>query len=908
MKHTLTFLLLFALAQLGAVTITVTNTAPAGPGSLTDAVATAVAGDVIAFDPATNGIPIFPAGTLNITEAITIRGNGCQQTIITGGGVQQIFFVSGGPVTLPWSVRFQRLSLVDGNSPTNGGAIETWGTSLLTSDVCFENNRAQGATAGEGGGAVYALDCPYRSVRCSFIGNAAPNGNAAGGAVHVIGLGHQHLASRFFNNFAAGRGGAVYDESITAITSLLIRDCGFSTNRAEDGGAFSSASSDNTLIRRSFFGSNEAQRSGGGAHNTAGLLRVRNSNFFGNQALAGFASAGGGALFGNNGSLRVYDACRIEDNYSTGSGGGVFNGLGGEVRVIDSEVLVNRAEFNGGGVASYSTNTGDVRLIRSQLVDNEAINEHGGGLFTAGFPNVIITESELRTNKALLSGGGAYVGGNQLSITDSDISGNAANGSSPSAGGGGLYTTAQLNTIQGTNFSDNGAPNGQAAGGAIHTADNARLRLINGNSVQNNEAAWYGGGVAINSVGVTSWHHVWETKFVGNRVGSPQGSGGGIRLDDTNRLLCRDADFMANYGGYSGGALHLDYTTETTVEGGLIEDNQADLQGGGIATEVVDLNLRGVTLASNVVLDPTSGFGGGGLFTLAGTIRVQRSAFLFNEASLGGGYRNWDSPDVRICTSTFSHNVGAVGAGVFSEVGTTLRNVTIVRNNGSGFHGTANSVRSIIHDNAGPNIDPTSPWSGTRNLLDGPYPGLTGPPNIFAPTALLGPLTSLPLVSGGGSSWGHLPLCGSPAVGAGGTPTTTNTSACNLNGIDQLGGNAVGNRDIGAIEDAVNCPARAVAEEVVPGSTSPEQTVGDRPAVFPNPAAAGQSVTLRVPADFGDRTTVILRDLTGRTLNQVTVTTPTHEMRLPANLPAGTYLLEFTNAHRREVRKLQLQR
>lgn len=78
---------------LNATTITVTNWNDSGSGSLRDAIATAVDGDTINFDPTVDEHPIvLTSGQLEINKSITICGNGEDKTIVDGNNGPSIFY------------------------------------------------------------------------------------------------------------------------------------------------------------------------------------------------------------------------------------------------------------------------------------------------------------------------------------------------------------------------------------------------------------------------------------------------------------------------------------------------------------------------------------------------------------------------------------------------------------------------------------------------------------------------------------------------------------------------------------------------------------------------------------------------------------------------------------------------
>lgn len=143
--------------------------------------------DDIVFAPATNGIPIFLNGQLNVTDpaGLTITGNGASNTKIDGGGVDRVFNVTAGDIT------FNDLTIQNGKTAGNGGGI------LANQNVTLNNSVVQDNTArnGSGGGiywasafgtTVWAIDGQTKNRGAVDSGDTA---TAVGGIVHGVGAG-----------------------------------------------------------------------------------------------------------------------------------------------------------------------------------------------------------------------------------------------------------------------------------------------------------------------------------------------------------------------------------------------------------------------------------------------------------------------------------------------------------------------------------------------------------------------------------------------------------------------------------------------------------------------------------------------------------------------------------------------
>ena len=92
----LVMLAVFSALPVFGNTITVTNTADSGPGSLRDAIATAAPGDTINFSVQTP-VPItLTSGELLINKNLTISGPGASSLAISGNNASRVFDIGSG--------------------------------------------------------------------------------------------------------------------------------------------------------------------------------------------------------------------------------------------------------------------------------------------------------------------------------------------------------------------------------------------------------------------------------------------------------------------------------------------------------------------------------------------------------------------------------------------------------------------------------------------------------------------------------------------------------------------------------------------------------------------------------------------------------------------------------------------
>ncbi len=190
------------------ITLTVTNTNDAGPGSLRDAVSQANAnpGSTIRFS-----LPSYPAtltltsGELAIDSDVTIVGPGADKLSIDGNDDYRIFDVGEATATI------SGLYLQDAWTEGDGGAIYNAG--ILTLEDCEIDN----CQADNGGAIANNYELTVRE--CAFIYNYAEQG----GAIEDFGTSLTLINSSFFFNETAYDGGAMsLDGEACTMTNVTI--------------------------------------------------------------------------------------------------------------------------------------------------------------------------------------------------------------------------------------------------------------------------------------------------------------------------------------------------------------------------------------------------------------------------------------------------------------------------------------------------------------------------------------------------------------------------------------------------------------------------------------------------------------------------------------------------------------
>jgi fibronectin-binding autotransporter adhesin len=298
---TLLTLILAATVSTSAATLTVTNLADTGPGTLRDRIAAANPGDTINF-----GVfgTITLASQLTLSKNIRIEGPGPGFLKVSGNNNGRVFNITAGAAQI-YSLLISDGRVLgtngavglSGQNVMGGGIFIASGASLATSAVILSNNAAIGGTGGSQ----------------NQFGDSGNGGNGLGGGIANLGI-LTFVASSLMNNSASGgTGGSITDGS----------------NPGAGGQGW------------------------GGALYNEGSVNCIIVSATGNAAVAGTGLGGpgtgsGGGIF-NYGSVGL-TVSTVASNSATGSsfdsGGGIENY--GTLNIIDATIAGNQADYSGG--------------------------------------------------------------------------------------------------------------------------------------------------------------------------------------------------------------------------------------------------------------------------------------------------------------------------------------------------------------------------------------------------------------------------------------------------------------------------------------------------------------------------------------------------------------------------------
>lgn len=306
--------------------------------------------DTIKFDPAvfpltkSTSILLDEADDLAITDSLIIAGPGPGVVTIDGtsNGSEGIFDIDSTALPTVITVNISGVTLANGTSGTDGGAIETDDAKVTISNCAFTGNDATAE-----GGAIYS-DGLYSTLTVKdsvFTGNTS---GAGGGAIYVddtsnVAARGVHISnSRFSGNSAGGNGGAVYLDDLDSpglVENSVIAD----NKAAARGGGLLIFDTDNRgsiTVRNTTISGNKAGTDGGGIRIAApqNQILIDNSTISGNAAAEAATGGGGGMYISLTNNFIKLRNSTVAGNTTTEDGGGIF--LVGAAGVEERHTLI----------------------------------------------------------------------------------------------------------------------------------------------------------------------------------------------------------------------------------------------------------------------------------------------------------------------------------------------------------------------------------------------------------------------------------------------------------------------------------------------------------------------------------------------------------------------------------------
>lgn len=535
--------------------------------------------------------PREPIRIFEVRSAATLTdldmNGGCAPPADPRGG--SILVSNNAPLTLDGVNITNSLALDEATGSGRGGGIFVADGGTLT----MSESSIRASVAGEAGGGIanvsstpiadgcpaatesdfFSADCTIALDNTTLAGNAAGNDNdednvvlGNGGGLHSTAGTIAGRVVTFSSNVATVSGGGIWNG---VNGTMELRSATVQNNRAKalgdtgdiaggaglfnDGGtlrmAFATVSSNNGITELEFL--RDSGHRGGGLASTGGTVELDTVAFTSNRAGQPESDLSDGTV-----------------PEIPGFGGGIYVHAG-DLTVIDSTVINNLAQTDGGGI----WNAGTLDIQGTSVLSNTANGENaedetaitgGGGLFNSG--GGTIADSRFYTNQAdgENAGGGAILNtGATLAIADSAI------GRNDGFHGAGIDNTGTL-TLTRVFL---GAP--QVESRNIADGDGGSLRNRSGADASLDDST-----VAFNEAG--DGGGIWNA---------------GTLTIDNSTLSSNDAPGGNGRNGL-GGALFQSDAGSATLRFSTVADNSAEQSGNGIA--LADGGAT-VTIESSVV-------------------------------------------------------------------------------------------------------------------------------------------------------------------------------------------------------------------------------------------------------------------------------------------------------------------
>lgn len=505
-------------------------------------------------------------------------------------------------------------------------------------------------TADEGSGGVNGFLSLREAITAANTNAAfgdAPAGSADGDAIRFapslanstifLGAGQLTITDDVMlqagsSNITIDGGGISRIFQVTTDERVSFGKMNFTGGTASTGGAISSVVAGTTIVFESSFSGNEATGQGGGAiYNAVGRMFITGSTFTDNNATG--ESGSGGAVLSASGLTAVSGGV-MSDNSA--------NQAGGAVEVVNGEFYLTNSQIGADGAANVAGPAGS------------ANPGNGGGINVSGSATVAVNGSDVSYNTAQHEGGGLWnqVGSRMFINNGSTVSNNTAAGVEAHDGGGGVFNNGGNVYITASTIASNQANGTAGSGGGIFSTDG--VVLVFNSTIDSNVAARAGGGLEI----VDGFNQLSNSMVTSN-----------------------DAGVTLTAAPGNGGGLHISGLASTIVTGGIISDNRAQNQGGGIWNQSgTNMFLRnGATIRDNATASTNSR--GGGIYN-RGYLSAVDSFFQRNEAGvLGGGIYASDTARTIIINDSFNRNTASTrGGGFYNDGFSRVEDSTFISN------------------------------------------------------------------------------------------------------------------------------------------------------------------------------------------------------------------------------------
>ncbi len=362
--------------------------------------------------------------------------------------------VSGGGVN--GSAELEGFTITAGNGngtpgfpdyDSGGAGMLNNGGSPTINNCIFSGNSADG-----GGAAMQNREQASPAITaCRFVGNVVPGSSGVAGAILNVVQSGPSIDNCVFDSNSAAFGGAIHN---TASSHPIITNCVFMNNIADLGGAIRNFESSPAISDCTFTG-NAATTAGGAVFNHDSIAMITDCSFIENTAVVGGGAVlntalsnptltgcdftrndaeFGGAMRNVPGSPKLI-ACTFNSNAATAGGGALFNQDGSAPKITECTFIANTAAINGAGIRNLFD--ASPTIVSCRFVNNTADNNGGGMASEIGCAPTVFNSLFLGNHAGNL-GGGVSSGGD----TNSTYINCTFKGNSSTFGAGGISTTS----------------------------------------------------------------------------------------------------------------------------------------------------------------------------------------------------------------------------------------------------------------------------------------------------------------------------------------------------------------------------------------------------------------------------------------------------------------------------------
>jgi hypothetical protein len=606
-----------------AVSITVTNTADSGNGTLRAALASAANGDIIDLT-GISGTILLTSGQLLVSNSVTILGPGPGSLAVSGypASTNRLFYINLG-----LNVTVAGLTFTHGNAGLSrgGGAIYNNGSTLTVSNCTLSGNAAN-------------------------LGAAILNGGESGPATLTI------VNSTLSGNSAGdfGGGGAIgNDGAWGGNAKLTITNCTFSGNSARFGGAIdndgSSGGHATLIIVNSTFSANSSRGFGtvGAIHNV-GSATLEIGGTILNAGASGVNIAGG-------------TVTSLGYNLSSDKGGGWLTNTADQ---INTDPKLGPLQDNGGPTLTHALQLGSPAIDAGNNAAASGLSFDQRG---PGFPRIVGSAVDI----------GAYESALTLTITcPGDISTNTANGTDlvmvsyppPITTGSPPPVVVACTPPSGSLFPVGTTIVTCTASNGTHVPTCSFAVKVCATNITTTTSADSGPG---------SLRQALLNVCPNGRIDFTNTLTGQTILLTSGELLITNSLFingpsaanLAVSGNAASRVFYVGPNLNVTIAG-LTIANGTDVSGGGIQ------NDHSILTVSNCTLSGNAAYFGGGIHNNgesgSAVLSVSACTFSRNSASdWGGGIYNdgesFGNATLNVLNTTFSTNSAYLGGGVYND-------------------------------------------------------------------------------------------------------------------------------------------------------------------------------------------------------------------------------------------------